>query len=171
MARLELNYLEDDSRIWVFGISPPLGEREAALVLERVDGFLAEWSAHGAPVAAGRELREGSFLVIAVDRRSETSGCSIDRMFGLLRRFEQELEVSVLDPDRIFVRGGDGRVHAMSRTAFREAGDEHTIVFDLLVSRLGEIRRGTWERPAKDSWHARLLPKDSTETGPSAELL
>ena len=53
--------------------------------------------------------------------------------------------------------GSDGRVHAISRNEFHESGDPHTIVFDLLVERLGDVRSGLWERPAKDSWHARLL--------------
>lgn len=157
MGRQELNLLDDEARIWIFGISPALDEQQATQALSEVDRFLEGWSAHGSAVTSGRELREGSFLLIAVDGRSETSGCSIDRMFGLLRRFETEFQVSILDPDRIFYRGGEGLVHAMTRSGFRESGDRHTIVFDLLAERLGDVRRGTWERPAKDSWHARLL--------------
>lgn len=157
MARQELNRLDDEARIWVFGITPVLTQSQATRLLAQVDDFTARWNAHGVPVTSGRELREGSFLIIAVDRRSETSGCSIDRMFGLLRQFERDEHVTILDPDRIFYRGGDQLVHAMSRDAFRHSGDRHTIVFDLLAERLGEVRRGTWERPAEASWHARLL--------------
>ena len=157
MARQELNLLDDDARIWAFGITPPLTEAQAARLLAQVDDFAGRWSAHGAPVTSGRELRDGSFLIIAVDRRSETSGCSIDRMFGLLRQFEREEQVSILDPDRVFYRGGDHSVRAMSRETFREQGDGHTVVFDLLAERLGDVRSGAWERPAEASWHARLL--------------
>ena len=157
MAGQELNLLDDDARIWIFGISPRLSDQQTSQVLAQVDGFLEKWAAHGTPVTSARELREGSFLVIAVDRRSETSGCSIDRMFGLLRQFETEFKVSLLDPDRIFYRSGDGGVHAITRSKFRESGDPHTVVFDLLAERLGDLRKGRWERPAKDSWHARLL--------------
>ena len=157
MARLELNLLDDDARIWVFGISPSISEEQTSQLLADVDGFADGWSAHGTAVTSGRELRDRSFLVVAVDRRSETSGCSIDRMFGMLRKFERDLNVSVLDPDRIFYRGRDGLVHAISRQQFRQSGDPHTIVFDLLAERLGDVRSGRWERAAKDSWHAQLL--------------
>jgi hypothetical protein len=75
----------------------------------------------------------------------------------LLQQLERELGVSILDPDRVFYRGGDGKVHAMSRAAFAENGDPHTIVFDILAERLGEVTSGRWERPAKDSWHKALL--------------
>jgi hypothetical protein len=151
--------LADDSRIWIFGISPSLNEAGGGRLLARVDDFLSRWAAHGQPITSSRDLVEGSFLVIGVDRRSETSGCSIDRMFGLLRELERELDVRILDPDRVFYRGGDGKVHAMTRAEFGEKGDPQTVVFDLLAERLGDVRGGGWERAAKDSWHAELLSK------------
>ena len=149
--------LSDDSRIWIFGISPALDEARGAQLLARVDRFLSNWAAHGAPITSGRDLIEGSFLVIGVDRRSETSGCSIDRMFGLLQELERDLGVKILDPDRIFYRGADGKVHTTTRGEFRESGDPHTRVFDVLAERLGEVSSGRWERPAKDSWHRQLI--------------
>ncbi len=149
--------LSDDSRIWIFGISPSLDDARGAQLLARVDGFLGSWAAHGQPITAERDLLLGSFLVIAVDQRSETSGCSIDRMFGLLQELEGDLNVKILDADRVFYRGADDRVHAESRAQFRENGDPHTIVFDILAERLGDVRSGRWEKPAKDSWHRQLL--------------
>lgn len=149
--------LNDDSRIWIFGISPSLDAARGAQLLARVDRFLSGWAAHGEPITSDRDLIEGSFLVIAVDRRSETSGCSIDRMFGLLQELERDLHVRILDSDRIFYRGGDGNVHAVTRAEFRDSGDPHTMVFDTLAERLDEIRSGRWERPAGDSWHRSLL--------------
>ena len=149
--------LADDSRIWIFGISPSLDAARGAQLLARVDGFLANWAAHGQSITSGRDLIDGSFLVIGVDRRSETSGCSIDRMFGLLQQLERDLGVRILDHDRVFYRGGDGKVHAMTRTEFGEKADPHTKVFDILAERWGDVRSGAWERAAKDSWHSRLF--------------
>ncbi len=135
MPKMPLQSLPDDSRIWIFGISPALDARGEAAVLERVDGFLA----------------------VAVDKRSETSGCSIDRMFGIMRQLERELGVSILDAARVFYRGADAAVHAVSRGDFRDRGDLHTRVFDTTAERLGEVRSGSWERPASESWHRQLL--------------
>jgi len=157
MPRIDLNQLDDDARIWIFGISPPLDAQKSARMLEEVDAFLAGWTAHNVPVAGARELRDGAFLIIAVGKDTEQSGCSIDRMFGLLRQFERDFGVAILDPNRVFVRGGDGRVHAVTRAEFRESGDPHTIVFDTLAERLGDVRRGRWERRAEESWHRNLL--------------
>ena len=157
MPRVDIASLPATSRTWLFGISPSLDETKSRRLLERVDQFLDEWAAHGAPVTSARALLENSFLAIAVDERSETSGCSIDRMFGLLHQFERDLGVSILDANRVFVRHADGRVEALSRADFRNRGDLHTTVFDTTADRLGDVRSGHWERHAEDSWHAQLL--------------
>jgi len=157
LPRTDIDRLSDDARIWIFPISPALDDAKRARLLDDVDRFLDGWAAHNVPVTSARELLHDSFLVIAVDKRSETSGCSIDRMFGLLRQLERDLGVAILDPQRVFVRHGDGRAGAMTRDEFRASADPHTIVFDTLAERLGDVRGGRWERPAAESWHARLL--------------
>jgi hypothetical protein len=157
MPRTDIENLPDESRTWLFGISPALDEAKEVHLLSRVDAFINQWAAHGQPIMAARDVIEGSFLLIAVDKQSETSGCSIDRMFGTLKQLESELGVQILDANRIFFRHGDGRVDALSRADFKANADSHTIVFDTVAERLGEIRGGSWERPAADSWHRELL--------------
>ncbi len=157
MPKIELDRLSDDSAIWVFGIAPPLDERGAAVLLKNVDAFLDQWTAHNVPVASGRELREGRFLVIAAETTSETSGCSIDKLFGLVRGLEKQLGISMLDPNMIFFRDDNGRIASASRSEFRDGCNADTIVFDVTAQRLHDLRSGVWERPARDSWHRQLL--------------
>lgn len=157
MPRIELSSLPDEAQTWVFGISPALDDQKSSHLLRAVDHFLADWAAHGQPIHAGRDLIEGSFLVIAVDKQAETSGCSIDRMFGTLRELEARLDVTILDSARVFFRHGDGRPDALSRSEFRANADMHTHVFDTTVSRLGAVRSGSWEKTAGESWHRELL--------------
>lgn len=157
MPRTDLDQLPDDARIWIFGISPALDDAQRAEALATIDPFLDEWVAHNVPITSARTIVQGSFLVVAVDQRSETSGCSIDRMFGLLRQLEGRFGVQILEANRVFVRHGDGHVDAITRAEFRERGDLHTLVFDTLAERLGEIRSGSWEKHAEESWHRQLL--------------
>jgi hypothetical protein len=157
MPRVDISQLPDDSRIWIFGISPALDAGKSSRLLSAVDGFLDQWAAHGQPIVSAREILHDSFLVLAVDKRSETLGCSIDRMFGLLQQLERELRVSILDPNRIFLRAADGSVQAMSRAAFRQAGALDSIVFDTITERLSAVRNGRWQSPAAQSWHRQLL--------------
>lgn len=154
--RTNIDQLSSDAHVWIFGISPSLDESAQQVLLRRVDAFLDDWSAHGIPIAGARELLYGSFLVIAADERREKSGCSIDRMFGTLRELERELGVSILDSTRVFLRD-DGGIRAVGRGEFREAANGETPVFDVTAERLGEVRSGTWEKRAADSWHRQLL--------------
>ena len=157
MPRIDIEQLDDQSRIWLFGISPSLDETQNHRLLDQVDSFLDQWAAHGTPVTSARELLFNTFLAIAVDEQSETSGCSIDRMFGLLHQFERDLGVSILDGNRVFVQHADGRIEALSRADFRDRGDLHTTIFDTTAERLAEIRTGHWIRKAKDAWPGKLL--------------
>src|SRR5438045_3945946 len=106
MSRTDINLLPDDARIWIFGISPALEDARRHEMLAAIDPFLDQWAAHNVDITSARTIIEGSFLVVAVDKRSETSGCSIDRMFGLLRELEQRFGVEILDANRVFVRHG-----------------------------------------------------------------
>jgi len=157
MPRVDISQLPDQSRIWIFGVSPALDDRKSSRLLGAIDEFLDRWAAHNQPIVSARDLLHGSFLIIAVDQQSETSGCSIDRMFGLLQEMERELGVTILDSSRIFCREADGRVRAISRTNFRNEGNLQTIVFDTVAERLDAIRSGRWQTPARDSWHRRLI--------------
>jgi hypothetical protein len=154
--RVNIDQLSNDAHIWIFGISPALDARQSEALLRRVDAFLDQWAAHGVPIRGARDLREGSFLVIAADENRERSGCSIDRMFGTLKELERELQVQILDSNRIFLREG-GSIRAVPRPEFRSAGNADTPVFDVTAERLGDVRSGAWERRAGDSWHRALL--------------
>ena len=154
--RVNIDQLSNDAHIWIFGISPALDAAQSERLLRRVDELLDNWAAHGVPIRGARELREGSFLVIAADENRERSGCSIDRMFGTLKELERELQVQILDSNRIFLREGSD-VRAVPRPEFRNAANSDTHVFDVTTERLGDVRSGAWERRAADSWHARLL--------------
>jgi ribosomal protein S16 len=154
--RVPIDELSSDAHVWIFGISPSLDASQSEHVQRAVESFLENWASHGTPITAAAEVREGSFLVVAADARSEKSGCSIDRMFGTLRRLESELNVQILDANRVFYRDENG-VRAIDRTQFRTAATQETPVFDITAEKLGDVREGAWERRAADSWHRHLL--------------
>ena len=154
--RIDIDQLSNNAHVWIFGVSPALDEEKERVLLSKVDAFLDQWAAHGNPIRGARDLREGSFLIIAADETSERSGCSIDRMFSTLRQLELDLGVQILDSNRIFLRDA-GRVRAVPRHEFRNAASLATPVFDVTAEQLGAVRSGAWERPASSSWHRQLL--------------
>ena len=159
MPRTDISRLSDDANIWIFPITPALADPDA--MLRRVDAFLDSWAAHDVPVLAARELRENRFLIVAADKDAEKSGCSIDRLFALVRMMERELGISMLDASVVYYRDAEGVVRDAKRSELRERANESTIVFDTTAPTLGDLRRGTWERPARDSWHASLLRRSA----------
>jgi len=165
MPRIPFAALPDASRLWVFPFSRPVTFEEETSVLSRVDAFLDDWAAHGAPLTAGRDWIEGRFLMVAVDEASvPPSGCSIDAMARVLKEEGARLGMSFLDHSPIWFRQ-DGSLLQANRKAFQELVEEggvtlETPVFDNTITRVAELRSGEWEKPAGTSWHRRaFFPK------------
>lgn len=154
--------LPDDARLWVFAASAPLDDARARQVLDATDRFLAGWAAHGVPLRAARDWRDGRFLAVGVDQSVEgASGCSIDGMFRALRALEPALGTSLLAGGRVYWRDADGAVQGSDRGEFAERAargeiDESTPVFDTSVTSAAGWRAG-FERPLRESWHAQLV--------------
>lgn len=162
MTIVDFAALPDDARVWVFAASDVLSPESEMLLLRSVDAFLAEWRAHGTALRCAREWREGRFLCIAVDQTSAAaSGCSIDGLFRTLRSLEPQLGTSLTNAGLVFWRDQDGLVQRGARTEFAAlaaAGvvQPTTHVFDLTVNtRVAWLR--DFERPARESWHAKYL--------------
>ena len=165
MPRIPFEELPEHGRLWVFPASRDLSDDEAVACLAAVDEFLVSWSAHGAPLRSGRELRERRFLLVGVDVDAESpSGCSIDSLVNRLRAFGAELELTLIDHSPIWIRAG-AEVRTLSRADFRALIDEGTVgpdvpVFDTTLTSIGQARKGELERPASETWHGEAFFRD-----------
>ena len=162
MPSVPFQQLPPGARLWIFPASRPLSSEEEVELLTRVDAFLDGWDAHGVPLTAGRDWREGRFLLIAVDESSaHPSGCSIDAMARVLKDLGQEWGLSFLDHSPVWFRT-DGKVRQATRAGFKalvqggEVGLD-TPVFDNAIVRVAQLRGGEWEKPAGVSWHRRAF--------------
>jgi hypothetical protein len=109
------------------------------------------------------------FVVIGVDESAVgLSGCSIDSMVRNLQDFER---ITGLDfpgtASQVFYRDGTGVIQCVDRPGFANLAkqgtvDEHTIVFNNVISSVGEFRAGRWEVPVSDSWHMQAFGRDIT---------
>jgi hypothetical protein len=153
--------LPDEARFWAFGVSRPLSPDEEEALLIRVDAFLSAWKAHGHPLSAARAWVEKRFLWVAVDERiAPPSGCSIDALVRSLRELEGELGVEMVGGGALWIRDGEAGIQRVSRAEFKQGVADGWIVpstpiFDLTLTRVGEVRGGGWERPAGESWPRR----------------
>ena len=163
MALVPFETLPDSSRVWVFGSDRPLSEDATAKLMTAVEGYLADWKAHGEPLTAAYEWRFGRLLVIGVDQRSAgASGCSIDGLFRVLQQLEPQLEgARLVGGGRVFYRDNHGEVQSVERhelKALRDSGaiTNNSVVFDTSLTDLGSLREG-FERPARKSWVSKIL--------------
>jgi hypothetical protein len=153
----------DSARVWVYGSDRALGDAAEGELLAEVDNYLTGWTAHGLPLSAARNWKEGRFLTIAVDQeQAGASGCSIDELFRALKSLEGNLGASIVTSGLVFYRGRDGKIRSVTRGEFAELGasgeiDGETEVFDLSVTTLGEWR-ARFNSHAAHSWHSALLP-------------
>jgi hypothetical protein len=164
MPRIDFCLLPDDARLWIFAAAEPVMGDGASLLLARVDAYLEQWKAHGAPLTCGRDWREERFLAIAVDQQSTgASGCSIDALFRILQELQPHLGTTLVGAGRVYYRDARGDVQCVSRSEFAShlaSGIVHdgTRVFDTTLTRLGDYRTG-FERALALSWHRQLAPQ------------
>lgn len=164
MPIVSFEALPDSARVWVFAAATPVTGAAAEALLSRVDAFLAQWRAHGAPLACARDWRDDRFLAVAVDEAAtDASGCSIDALFTSLRDLEGRLDTTLLNSGMVYWRDASGAVVATDRPAFRAAAAAGQVRDDTLVFDTTVITAGAWrtafEVPAGASWHARFLPQ------------
>jgi hypothetical protein len=164
MPRVSFDELPADARVWVFGAANELDAAASDRLLDAVDDFLAQWNAHGSPLVCGRAWRDDRFLAIGVDQSTAgASGCSIDGLFRTLARLEPELGTKLLGAGRVYYRDAAGQVRAATRAVFAELArsggvSPDTPVFDTALTTAASWRE-RFERPARESWHAELMPR------------
>jgi hypothetical protein len=162
MPIVPFDSLPDASRVWVFGSDRALSGPDAERLLAEVDRFLAQWKAHGVPLACARDWRDEHLLTIGVDStRENASGCSIDGLFRVLQAIERPLGARLVGGGRVFYRDSVGAVHCVTRDRLPElAGggevDDSTMVFDTGLTTAGEWRE-RFEAPARETWIADLF--------------
>lgn len=154
--------LPGHSRVWVFGANRPIEEADVTALLREVDEFLETWNAHGEPLSAGRQWVDDRFLVVAADQSLvNPSGCSIDALVGVLKAFQARTGTELLGNGSVWYRDGDEVVCA-TRPTFRTLVSEGAVtdrstVYDTTVTRLDDVRDGTWVGPAADLWHGGIF--------------
>ena len=162
MPRISFDHLPSDARLWIFAAERGLTEEERRRVLSETDAFIDEWSAHGVPLTAGRELRHDQFVFVGVDERAAgVSGCSVDALVRRMQRLGDVLGVELVNNAPVLYREGES-IHRVSRERFSELAASGTVgpntrVFDNTLTRIGDLEAGKWEVKAVDSWHGRAF--------------
>lgn len=155
--------LPDEARVWIYAADRTVQPDEQQAIQQRLDTFFADWTSHARAVDGDATFVAGRFLVLAaVVPGGDISGCGIDKSVHLVEEAAEAVGVQWASPLQVFWRDAEGIVQQGSRSTFRKAAragavDAQTRVFDLSAQSLGTLRRDGLERPAGDTWHARVF--------------
>ena len=155
------NELPETSRIWVYQANRSFSEQELDEINELLPQFLTQWTAHGASLHAGYEIKYNRFIVIGLDQSlASASGCSIDASVHFIQGLEKRFGVELLDRMNVSFKQGDYITYKsmadFKKMAKARAINEKTIVFNNLVANKQEYLEH-WEVPASESWHGRFI--------------
>ncbi len=153
--------LPEDSRIWIYQSNRKLSDEEVSLINEKTAHFLEQWTAHGADLEAGFEVKYNRFIIIGLNQvNASASGCSIDTSVRFIQSLEKDLDVDLLDKMNVTFYNGAFIAHKpladFKKMAKNRSVSGNTVVFNNLVNTKAEYL-DHWEVPAKDSWHSRFL--------------
>lgn len=155
------NNLPNIARVWIYQSNRKFSEEEEALIQKKTEEFLKQWTAHGANLEAGFELKHNRFIVIGLNQENASaSGCSIDASVHFIQSIEKELDVDLMDKMNVTYYNGDFIAHKslidFRKMAKNRSVSKNTIVFNNLVNTKEEYLEN-WEVPASESWHSRFL--------------
>jgi hypothetical protein len=151
----------EHSRVWIYQSDKELTDKQALGLLEILNKFASEWTAHNNQLKAKAEVRYNRFLILIVDESlAGASGCSIDKSVNFMKQLEQQYGIHLFDRFNFAYREGE-KVLSAPRHQFEElmkSGkiNSQTIVFNNLVHDLQQLEN-KWEVPFKDSWHPQLF--------------
>lgn len=153
--------LPDDSRIWIYQANRKLSDEEVAQIEKLTEEFLTKWTAHGADLEAGVEIKYNRFIVIGLNQaNASASGCSIDASVHFIQSLEEKFHVDLLDKMNVTFYSGKYIAYKpldeFRKMAKNRSVSKNTIVFNNLVNTKAEYLEN-WEVPAAASWHSRFL--------------
>jgi len=158
-----LNYLSDEAKLWIYSFIRKLNSEEKEIVSRYFSEFTKNWKTHGKPVSGSFEIAYDQFLLLATD--DDTSGCSIDSSVNIFRELNDRYGLNGLSHNSIYyIR--DESVKSAGRFDFIDLVEngkipQDTLVFNPMITTVGELRSNEWLKPLKDSWFINKLKKSA----------
>lgn len=149
------------SKVWIYQSDREFTKDEVAEIREKLDGFTAQWKAHGHQLQAKADVLYNYFIVFIVDESTAgTTGCSIDASVRIIKGFEVDYSVDLFNRFNITYKVNE-KVIVVNKEDFEtlitiKKIRPDTIVFNNLVQTLADFET-KWEVPFKDSWHNKVF--------------
>lgn len=158
---VDFDTLPEESRVWIYQANRSFSDEELEEIKQKLDIFIAQWTAHGSDLQAAYKIEYKRFIIMALNQSlNKATGCSIDASVNFIQQLEQEYNVDLMDKMNVSYKQGEFVAHKtlldFKQMAKDKAVSKNTIVFNNLVTNIAEFREN-WEVPASESWHARFI--------------
>lgn len=156
--------LHPSSRVWIYQANRKLKEQELAYIHGFLKKEIDEWSAHGAALKAGYEIRFDQLVAIFADESQHAaSGCSIDsstRWFkDLGAKFGIDFfdrSIAVVESDALTLYSLQGIKHVIEEGKIH---DESLIATPQVPSL--SFYKSQWPERAANSWMKRYFKQET----------
>jgi hypothetical protein len=153
--------LPETARIWIYQCNRSFSDSELEEISKKLSLFLESWTAHGADLQSGFEIKYKRFIIIALNQQmNAATGCSIDSSVKFIQELEAVYKVDLMDKMNVSYKQGDYVAYKtltdFKKMAKDKAVSKNTIVFNNLVNSKAEYLE-FWEVPASESWHNRFV--------------
>lgn len=157
-----LDKLAPHSRVWVFQTNRFLTDQEVSAIENTMRNFIPQWASHGNEIYGDFAVAENLFLIVGADeKKSPTSGCSIDSLTRVIKKMGEELKVDFFDRLRVAYVDRENKIQHLPLHEFKNLikKDEVTIattVFNNLIENKEELDK-KWRSRLDHSWHKNLV--------------
>ncbi|MBB5636119.1 hypothetical protein HDF26_003419 [Pedobacter cryoconitis] len=149
------------SKVWIYQSDREFSDQEVSAIQQQLDGFTAQWKAHGHQLQAKAEIRYNYFIIFTVDESTAgATGCSIDASVRIIKGIESEYGADLFNRFNMAYKV-DGKVIVVNKEDFETLISiknitPDSIVFNNMVQTLEDFQT-KWEVPFKESWHHKVF--------------
>ena len=153
----------DEAIVWVYIANRKLNLAEENKFVDTLNSFFSTWQSHGRVVKGAATILENQILVVTgFVPGGELSGCGIDASIQLIKRLAMDMSFSWTSGLSVVYRNETGDLAIVSRPEFRKMVKSgvvtgESMILDLGIQTLSHWRFSGIEKPAADSWHARVF--------------
>jgi len=145
-----------NSRVWIYQSERAFTEIETIQINETLAEFTTQWTSHGAKIKGFGKVFFNQFIVLMADETaSEVSGCSTDSSVRVIKKIEEDFQVSLFNR-QLLAFMIDDKIQLIPLAEAKNAYQNNTIHADTLyfnntILHKKELEEN-WIIPLKNSW-------------------
>ena len=147
-------------KVWIYLSDKKLEGELFNSITKQGQEFAQTWKAHDVPLSASFEVLLERFIVVKVDETQyNASGCSIDKLVRLIKQFETDYHLQLLNRLLVAYKKESG-VEVVNASKIKElliskTISSKTLIYNVAVSNSDEF--ANWLEPLESTWLKKYL--------------